>query len=127
MSPPDTRNETITLLHSCHDFSAVIFLVYNAKESKKRLAYLDVKRIQACMQLCQSTADFLLQRLPLADKMCEICAAICEQCAVSFASSDDEQLRQFAGICKNTVGACMSESYGLKSHAPATTLNQAPA
>lgn len=123
---PDTRNATITLLHSCHDFSAVIFLVYNAKESKKKLAYLDVKRIQACMQLCQVTADFLLQRLPVADKMCEICAAICEQCAVSFAPSDDEQLRQFAEICKKAVGACMSESYALKSNAPGTKLCEVP-
>jgi hypothetical protein len=127
MSSRDTRNETITLLHSCHDFSAVIFLVYNAKESNKKLAYLDVKRIQACMQLCQVTADSLLQRLPMTDKLCEICAAICEQCAVSFASSDDEQLRQFAGICKSAVGACMSESYALKSDAPTIKLSEVPA
>jgi len=116
----DTRNETISLLHSCHDFCAVIFLVYNSQESKKKLAYMDAKRLHACMALCQITADFLLQRLPLAEKMSELCAGICEQCAVSFASSDDEQLQQLAGICKNTVGACMSEGYRLKSEANAT-------
>jgi hypothetical protein len=120
MPPPDTRNETITLLHSCHDFCAIIFLVYNSKESKKKLAYLDSKRIHACMEVSQITANFLLQRLPLADKMCELCAAICEQCASGFALSDDEQLRQLGAICQRTVGACMSESYGLKDGDNAT-------
>jgi hypothetical protein len=115
MPSPDTRNETITLLHSCHDFCAIIFLVYNSRESKKKLGYMDSKRLHACMEVSQITANFVLQRLPLADKMCDLCAAICEQCAAGFASSDDEQLRQLAAICKNTVGACMSESYRLKA------------
>jgi hypothetical protein len=123
----DTRNETISLLHSCHDFCAVIFLVYNSQESKKKLAYVDAKRLHACMELCQITADFVLQRLPLAEKMSELCANICEQCAVSFAQSDDEQLRQLAAICKNTVGACMSEGYGLKSEVDVTKSAKVPA
>ncbi len=108
---------TVRLLQECHAFCQKAFAVNAPKEAGMSLAYIHLKRMQACSEICESTARMLVKEGVGVERLCEICARICEQCARSCEQIDNAFLQRVAGICRQTARACLDESYRIKRQA----------
>lgn len=74
-----------------------------------------VTLLQDCMQICRTSADFMLRGSERHEKTCEVCASICEQCAEQCADmADDKQMQKCAKICRQCAESC-HEMAGVKA------------
>lgn len=110
----ESTQETISILQDCHDECRKMLMEHAPKENGHTLSFLHVKRLQACIEICGTTANYLLKDGILADRLCEIAARICEQCAYSCERTGDAHFEECAELCRETAEACLDESYHLK-------------
>jgi hypothetical protein len=70
-----------------------------------------------CAQLCETTAQYLLRRSSLHERVCALCADVCRQCAENCVqlSGDDPMVKQCAELCRRCAGSC--ERMGSKAGA----------
>ncbi len=61
-----------------------------------------------CAEICQTSADFMLNGSEYIHKVCEVCAEICDKCAESCEriDPDDRHMESCAGICRICAGSC---------------------
>jgi hypothetical protein len=61
-----------------------------------------------CIQICRSSADFMLRGSPFHVMTCAVCAAICEACAKDCSRFDpnDTQMQSCAMVCRNCAESC---------------------
>lgn len=117
----NTENEdrTVSVLQECQNACMRAYIAFSAKESGKNLAYLHLKRLQACIEICGATATMLLMRGVGSERLCEICARICEQCAGSCEGVDDAQMAHCVQLCRQAARECLEESHRIKTAAAA--------
>lgn len=106
----NTHSEAIAACQECH-LTCQEMLAYHGDESGgKQLSSQHIRRLIAAIEICQVTANLLMIRAPLIDSLCEICAHICEQCAVSCGAIDNEGMQRCAKACRYAMHACYAES-----------------
>lgn len=89
---------------ACHQAFA-----FNApKEAGMNLAYLHLKRLQACSEICETTARLLVREGVEMDQLCTITARICQQCADSCDQAKNTALEEVADICRQAAKACLA-------------------
>ena len=115
----ENRQNTVRLLQECHNMCRRMFMEYAPKESGRNLPYLHLKRLQACIEICGSTASYLLKDGVMAHRLCEITARICEQCADFCEKLEGEDFQHCAALCRETAEACIEENFRLKTTAAA--------
>ena len=63
--------------------------------------------MQDCVQICATSADFMLRNSALHKHTCRACAAVCKQCAEDCrAMGDDEQMQTCAPACARCAQSC---------------------
>jgi hypothetical protein len=113
----DNRQDVIQLLQECHDECRHMFMECAPKESGQNLSFLHLKRLQACIEICGATANYLLKDGIKTDRLCGIAATICEQCAASCEKLENEHFQHCAGLCREAAEACLEESQRLRKRA----------
>lgn len=108
---------TVRLLQDCHNLCQKAFTANTPKEAGMNLPYLQLKRLQACSEICESTARLLLKDGILVDELCEVTASICRQCADSCDKVGSGSMQRLAELCRETAHACLKESYRIKQAA----------
>jgi hypothetical protein len=110
----EINQDIITLLQGCHNECRRMFMECAPKESGHNLSFLHLKRLQACIEICGSTAEYLLKDGVMAYRLCEITARICEQCADSCDKMEDAYFQECAELCRETAEACLEEGLRLR-------------
>lgn len=61
-----------------------------------------------CEEMCQTSAEFLINDSKFAHELCGICARICDSCADSCLEVDenDPTMKECARVCRETADAC---------------------
>jgi hypothetical protein len=66
-----------------------------------------IRLLMDCAQICQTSAGFMLRMSDLHHHTCQICAEICERCAVDCEGfGDDEMMVQCAEACRRCAQSC---------------------
>lgn len=104
-------------LQECHVACQKILTANMPKEAGMNLPYQQLKQLQACSEICESTARLLLKDGIGAEHLCEIASRICEQCARSFEKREEPGMTRLRELCRQAAGACMDESYRIKKQA----------
>jgi hypothetical protein len=61
-----------------------------------------------CVNICATSADFMLRASPLHVRTCELCAEICKKCADSCErlAKEDQAMRHCADVCRRCTQSC---------------------
>lgn len=68
-----------------------------------------IKLLQDCVQICQTSADFMLRMSNFHPQVCAVCADICNACAKSCESlseQDSDFMHQCAQACLQCSQSC---------------------
>ncbi len=109
-----SMNEIIRACNECHSACLEALVFHGDKAGGRQLSSQHIKRLVSCMEICQTTSNMLTIGSPLLDRICEICAYICEQCATSCSHASGRLMERCVEACKACAGACLEESYNLK-------------
>lgn len=76
-----------------------------------------IKTLMDCVEICRTSADFMIRGSELHALTCGVCAEICRRCAEECERmSDDEQMQRCAEVCRRCAESCEEMS---SSAAPA--------
>ena len=60
-----------------------------------------------CVEICQTSANFMLRGSELHVRTCAVCAEVCERCAQDCERwGDDEMMRRCAEACRRCAESC---------------------
>lgn len=66
-----------------------------------------IRTLLDCVEMCQTSADFMLRNSTLHGRTCGLCAEACERCAQSCDSfGNDAQMKKCAEICRRCAKTC---------------------
>jgi hypothetical protein len=66
-----------------------------------------LRLLRDCIQICETSADFMLRNSTLHQRTCAVCAEICERCAESCdLLSKDKKLKTCAEVCRRCAASC---------------------
>ena len=72
-----------------------------------------VKLMTDCIQICQTSADFMTRGSELHKVTCAACAEVCEACAQSCDAIGGVEMTKCADICRHCAEICRSMSSDL--------------
>src|SRR5258708_28985388 len=66
-----------------------------------------------CVQICQTSADFMMRSSPLHPYVCAVCAEVCELCAQDCERmmDGDIQMKACADICHRCAESCRNMAH----------------
>jgi hypothetical protein len=100
----------------CHDI-CVQTVTHCLTEGGKHAEAEHIRLLLDCVEICQTSADFMLRGSPFHVATCATCADICEGCAESCAQfSDDAMMERCAETCRRCAASCREMS-GTKTRA----------
>ena len=64
--------------------------------------------LQDCIQICATSADFMLRSSPLHPRTCGVCSETCQRCAEDCERIDpnDGQMKACADMCRRCAESC---------------------
>jgi hypothetical protein len=66
-----------------------------------------IRLLQDCAEICAVSADFMLRQSEFHPQTCQICADICEQCALSCEQmNDDDMMQACVDACRTCAKSC---------------------
>ena len=66
-----------------------------------------IKLMQDCVQICQTSADFMTRMSPHHPHVCRECSEICAECAKDCQSmGDDPMMKSCAEACRTCAESC---------------------
>jgi len=69
-----------------------------------------IKLMQDCVQICQTSADFMIRGSKFHSRTCDVCAEVCESCAQDcerLAKQDNDSVMQkCADMCRKCAASC---------------------
>jgi hypothetical protein len=75
-----------------------------------------VKLMTDCIEICQTSADFMTRGSKLHESVCAACADVCEACAVSCDAIGGDEMKHCAELCRKCAKSCREMS-GIKKAA----------
>lgn len=108
----DVRKNAIKACQDCHLICQETLAYHGDETGGKQLSPQHIKRLMACIEVCQTTANMLVIRAPLVDQLCDICAHICEQCATSCRTIECDAMKE----CADAAAQCAKACYEAGSH-----------
>lgn len=90
----------------CHDV-CVQTAHYYAKQGGKHVQADHLRLLADCIDICQTSKNFMLRESPLHLETCRACGVICEQCADDCEKmADDSQMKKCAEACRACAASC---------------------
>ncbi|MBN1207987.1 MAG: four-helix bundle copper-binding protein [Myxococcaceae bacterium] len=106
-------SEMKACISDCMACSAVCLqsVTYCLQKGGKHAALDHIRLLEDCVQICKTSADFMLRGSPLHVRTCAICAEVCDKCAVSCESmADDAVMKACAEACRRCEESCRKMS-----------------
>ncbi len=99
-------------INACHD--CAVMCAHCATECLKEN---DVQRLSICIQLdmecaaiCRSAAEVMSMGSPYSERMCDVCADVCQACAEECErhAANSLHCRDCANMCRRCADACLN-------------------
>lgn len=65
-----------------------------------------VKLMADCIEICQTSANFMKRNSEYHEVVCNACAELCEACAKSCEAMNDETMKRCAEVCRRCAKTC---------------------
>lgn len=66
-----------------------------------------IRLLQDCAAICQTSADFMLRGSDMHGPICNVCADVCERCALDCERfNNDVQMETCADVCRRCEESC---------------------
>jgi hypothetical protein len=59
-----------------------------------------------CVEICQTSANFMLRGSDLHPRTCAVCAEVCERCAQDCDRFDEDWMKRCAETCRRCAESC---------------------
>jgi hypothetical protein len=99
-------HECIELCWSCRDTCQSMLFNHCLIEGGPHLAPDHVRLMADCVQICQTSADFMTRNSAMHAHTCAACAKVCDACAESCEALGDEDMRRCAEMCRRCADSC---------------------
>jgi hypothetical protein len=103
---------------NCRDICQSTLYSYCLEQGGHHVQPAHVRVMTDCIEICQTTADFMTRKSELHAAICAACADVCEACAESCDLIDDEEMRACAKACNDCAASCREMSRGRAATAP---------
>lgn len=100
-------------ISNCLSCSAVCLqtVTYCLQKGGKHAALDHIRLLEDCVQICKTSADFMLRGSPLHARTCAVCAEVCERCAAECDKmGDDVVMKACADACRRCAESCRKMS-----------------
>lgn len=98
-----------TCLH-CHRVCLEALTQHCLRMGGEHVEQQHVKLMLDCIQICQTSADFMIRGSERHQLTCGICAEICRQCAASCSRLEGDAMRYCATTCTQCSDTCRAMS-----------------
>lgn len=72
-----------------------------------------IRLLLDCVEICQTSANFMLRGSDLHVRTCGVCAEVCDRCAEECERmADDEMMRRCAEACRQCAASCRQMAGG---------------
>ncbi|WP_224240163.1 four-helix bundle copper-binding protein [Hyalangium gracile] len=102
-------DELKACISNCMSCSAVCLqtVTYCLQQGGKHAAADHIRLLEDCVQICKTSADFMLRGSPLHARTCGVCAEVCDKCAASCEQmGDDAAMKACAEACRRCAESC---------------------
>lgn len=107
----------IETCNECRDECETTLYQYCHEKGGKHVEQDHVKLMADCIEICQTSAHFMLRGSAMHAAVCGVCADICEACAVSCESIVGcEVMKACAETCRKCAQTCRDMSKSKKPH-----------
>lgn len=114
---PHQHAECIENCRTCHE--VCLQTIQHCLEKGGKHADPDhIRLLQDCLQICQTSMDFMLRSSNHHGETCRVCSVICKACADDCAKmEDDKAMTKCAEACQTCADSChqMAMEHGLVS------------
>jgi hypothetical protein len=101
-----TMAECIENCTECHNI-CVETAAYCLGQGGRHAETAHIRLLLDCVQICATSADFMLRGSPFHPKTCGVCAEVCQRCAEDCETfGDDAQMRACAEVCRRCADSC---------------------
>jgi hypothetical protein len=110
------RNSTTQEMKECGEICLECYttctetLSYCLEQGGEHVEAPHVTLLQDCIEICRTSADFLLRGSSLHATTCAACAEICERCAEDCARIGGEEMDRCAEVCRRCAESCRQMS-----------------
>jgi hypothetical protein len=94
----------------CFEVCSKAAVYYLSMDSRPKA--LHVQLMQACAEICKTSASFMILHSPFHQKTCAVCAEVCQACAEDCDHFDDAFMRDCAKICRECAASCRTMATG---------------
>lgn len=100
--------ECIELCWSCRDMCQTTLFTHCLEHGHTEPGHVRV--MMDCIQICQTSADFMTRGSILHTHICKACAEVCEACAASCDAMGGAEMTRCAEICRRCAESCRQMS-----------------
>lgn len=105
-----TMDQCIQNCTECHRVCLETIL-YCLQKGGRHAEAGHVRLLMDCVEICRTSADFMIRGSENHKFTCGACAEICRRCAEECEKmADDEQMRRCAEVCRKCASSCQAMS-----------------
>jgi hypothetical protein len=98
--------QCITDCLDCHSM-CVQTVTYCLQQGGKHAEQSHIRLLLDCVQICQTSADFMLRNSDLHGRICGVCAEVCDRCAQDCERfGNDATMQECAEMCRRCANSC---------------------
>ncbi|MBM3925402.1 MAG: four-helix bundle copper-binding protein [SAR202 cluster bacterium] len=106
----EMKEELAQCIEACNNCAdeCLKTISYCLEQGGKHVGEAHLRLMIDCVEICRTSANFMLRESEMSMALCKICADICEQCATSCESfgQDDAQMVECANACRACATSC---------------------
>lgn len=106
MAQQSTLHQTMTACWQCRDTCQDVLVNHCLAMGGAHVGQQHVKLMLDCIEITQTTADFLRRESGQHQQACQICADVCEACAQSCEELGGAEMQRCADACRQCADAC---------------------
>ena len=105
MSNTPHMHDATELALRCHQECSETFQ-YCLQRGGEHIDPHHLKIMQTCIEICLTSARFMMLQSPYHSITCELCAQICQECARSCEELNDSAMLACAEVCRQCSDSC---------------------
>jgi hypothetical protein len=95
----------IDACQACHEV-CIETIQHCLKMGGKHASPEHIRTLMDCVQICETSADFMLRQSELHAHTCAACAAVCDRCAASCDALGGAEMKNCAEACRRCADEC---------------------
>jgi len=110
---PQLTEEMKACISNCLSCGAVCLqtVTYCLQKGGPHAAPDRIRLLEDCVQICKTSADFMLRGSAMHTRTCAVCAEVCDRCAADCERmGDDAVMKACAETCRRCADSCRKMS-----------------